>query len=306
MPVQEALLVLYACRDNLVPLLHSDSARPRVRCAILQMLTVMCTAASSRHLHDNARVSGEVLYTVHGDSIMRPKPLTVSTATAPHDDLVAVANEAMGVVLEAGVLSACCRILSTVPTDLYLQTQVRGVSDIDDVRMQSLALLAAVVCHDGVELMPGQRRDLEAAAEAIIRCLVAVAAHFRSPDAQARARSLHLSLKVWNENLLAVCSMTRLSLAVDLSRLRCVCSLAVVLLHSRIQHFTLTPTDPSPGVGGVITFLRGLRGAVVARRPVPYLVDPPGGSRGCACPHSRAVHRGWAGSTLLGPHSAVL
>ncbi len=48
----------------------------------------------------------------------------VQTRDAEFDDHACVAMEAISVFLECDVLRACCRIVATLPSDLYLQTQV--------------------------------------------------------------------------------------------------------------------------------------------------------------------------------------
>ena len=215
MPVQEALLLLYACRDNLLPLLHSDSVRPRVRCAVLNLVLVLCSAGAPpasvtskssimRTLFHGSGSDGSAPAT--GTTTPQHRPAAATRLTQAQaavvdyvvhaDDVVTVASEAISVVLDAGLLRVCCRTVATVPSDMYLQTQVRGTSEVDDVRMGALALIVSVVCHDGVQLTAGQRRDVDAAAEDIIRALVGVASHFRSPDAAARNRALALAIKV--------------------------------------------------------------------------------------------------------------
>ena len=46
MPDTEGLLLLYAARDHLLPLLQPDATRPRVQCAILDLMAALCS------LHD--------------------------------------------------------------------------------------------------------------------------------------------------------------------------------------------------------------------------------------------------------------
>ena len=59
MPVQEALLLLFAIRDNLLHLLQGDSTRPRVRCALLDLMAALCTVPPPGQLAPATAPPGE-------------------------------------------------------------------------------------------------------------------------------------------------------------------------------------------------------------------------------------------------------
>jgi hypothetical protein len=234
MPLEEAMLLLYATRDNLLPLLDDDNMRPRVRCAVLDVLVALCSrepaspdggvtppTATSTAAAPESRATWpmtRLLAAAAGPTVASHGSTTPSGTPAARDARsvaayiasracdASIAGEAIAVALDADVLPTCLRIIRTVPAELYLQTQVRAGQQLDDVRVHALALVESVVTWRGRSTASAQYHvHISAQLETLVRTLVATASSFRSPDAAARHRSLCLAVRVsvhWRRRLL--------------------------------------------------------------------------------------------------------
>jgi hypothetical protein len=169
MPVAEGLLLLYAMRDHMLPLLPPGACRPRVQCAVIDLLT--CLAR------------GERAYAAPDSSVD-------SSADGTDCDAQALAAETVRVCDDAGVLGLAVDIASAAPSLASLQAFGQVV---DDVRPHALGLIDALLCGDvGVAVLDRSSPLLEK----VTRCLVDVVSSFRSPDSAARAASLRHALTV--------------------------------------------------------------------------------------------------------------